>query len=57
VNLEVRFKSGKPQPPRLTGWQLVVALGVLGAVAIIVLLVTPTPEVVTAVMEALLRIV
>ena len=52
VNLDVRFKPGNPQPLRLTGWQLVVALGVLGAVAIIVLLVTPAPEVVTAVLES-----
>jgi hypothetical protein len=46
-------KVHKEGPPRLTGWQLVVALAVLGAVAIVVLWITPAPEVLKAVLEAL----
>jgi hypothetical protein len=52
--LRLSFESDKGDRPRLTGWQLVVAIAVVGAAVVLTLLIAP-PEAVEALVEPFLR--
>jgi hypothetical protein len=56
MKLLLRFDSGKARDPRLNSWQLLLAIAVVGVIAVAVLWLTPAPEVVQAVLAALVQI-
>lgn len=56
MNLDLHIRSGKQGARRLTGWQLVLAILVIGLVIVAMVLFAPI-ELAQAVVEPLIRIV